>query len=84
MIVLTNTKLKRKQDFQGQGKRIKAILQQGEPAEKCVHIYPGGKWNNAFCKQSRGYICSGPPPEKSIEYQLVIYLQPKLLAYRNH
>ena len=40
--------------FQGNGNR----------PENCVHIYPDGKWNNALCEESRGYICAGPVPEE--------------------
>ena len=31
-----------------------------ENIEHCVHIYPGGEWNDAQCDQPRGYICKGP------------------------
>ena len=51
--------------YQKRGPPARAILAKDDPREKCVHIYPGGEWNNAYCKQERGYICSGPPPEKS-------------------
>ena len=49
---------------QEKGPPAKAILAHGDPIEKCIHIYPNGEWNNAFCRQVRGYICAGPPPEK--------------------
>ena len=31
-------------------------------------MYPNGEWNNANCKEPRGYVCAGPIPAEGKKY----------------
>ena len=31
-------------------------------------MYPNGEWNNANCKEPRGYVCAGPIPAEGMKY----------------
>ena len=47
-----------------------ATLSTLDPPENCVHMYPNGEWNNANCKEPRGYVCAGPIPAEGKQYFL--------------
>ena len=58
-------------NFEGRGKY--PDLGRDHPEENCVHVYPNGNWNNAYCNEPRGYICSGPlPSEGRISFDSII------------
>ena len=42
-----------------------------QETEHCVHLYPGGEWNDAACDEPRGYICKGPLLSDGKKFQFI-------------